>query len=233
MKKQFLVLIFIINSIILNAQYHEMGLFVGGSNYIGDVGSDFYIMPSNSAIGLVYKWNLTTRHSIRFSAINSSLKGTDYRTNDLNRFGRAYSFENTINEGSIGVELNFVDFNLHEEVTSFSPYLYLGVSYFKFNEFYYNSSLIPVAKPIEYQKGESFSLPIIFGIKTNPSPNYVIGMEIGARYAFTDNLDGSSPSNALGLDFLSFGNKNNNDWYIFSGITISFTFGDLPCYCKE
>ncbi|MFL2601129.1 MAG: DUF6089 family protein, partial [Flavobacteriaceae bacterium] len=30
-----------------------------------------------------------------------------------------------------------------------------------------------------------------------------------------------------------FGNINNNDWYIFTGLTISFTFGDLPCYCKE
>jgi hypothetical protein len=30
-----------------------------------------------------------------------------------------------------------------------------------------------------------------------------------------------------------FGNINNNDWYVFTGLTISFTFGDLPCYCKE
>ena len=34
------------------------------------------------------------------------------------------------------------------------------------------------------------------------------------------------------INSMSFGN-DNNDWYIFSGITISFTFGDLPCYCKE
>ena len=233
MKKTIFLFMFLINSINSNSQIHEMGLFIGGSNYIGDVGSDFYIMPSNAAIGLVYKRNLTTRHTIRFSAINSSIKATDYRTSDLNRFGRAYSFENNISEGSLGIELNFVDFNLHEEITNFSPYLYLGISYFMYNEFYYNSSLIPVAKPIEYQKGESFSIPIVFGIKTNPTPYFVLGLEIGARYAFTDNLDGSSPDNALGMDYLSFGNNNNNDWYIFSGITISFTFGDLPCYCKE
>jgi len=233
MRKIIFLFLLIISSVNSRAQYHEMGLFLGASNYIGDIGSDYYIMPTKSAIGLVYKWNLTTRYSIRFSAINTSLKSTDYRASDLNRFGRAYSFENNLNEGSLGIEFNFVDFNLHEEQTNFSPYLYLGVSYIKFNEFYYNSSLIPVAKPIEYEKGESFAIPVIFGIKTNPSPYLILGLEIGARYALTDNLDGSSPKEDIGVDYFSFGNNNNNDWYIFSGITISFTFGDLPCYCKE
>jgi hypothetical protein len=49
----------------------------------------------------------------------------------------------------------------------------------------------------------------------------------------TDNLDGSSPSRDIGISNANFGNINNNDWFIFSGLTISFTFGDLPCYCKE
>ena len=50
----------------------------------------------------------------------------------------------------------------------------------------------------------------------------------------TDNLDGSNPQNKF-VDYseYKFGNIANNDWYIFTGITISFTFGDLPCYCKE
>ena len=233
MKKLIFVFLLMISSLNLRAQYHEMGFFLGTSNYIGDVGSNYYLMPSNSAIGLIYKWNLTTRYSIRFSAINSSLKSTDYRTNDLNRFGRAYSFENNLNEGSLGIEFNFVDFNLHDSQTNYSPYLYLGLSYIRFNEFYYDSSTIPISKPIEYGKGESLAIPIIFGIKTNPSPFWVLGLEIGARYALTDNLDGSSPKADINTNSFSFGNSNNNDWYIFSGITISFTFGDLPCYCKE
>jgi hypothetical protein len=51
---------------------------------------------------------------------------------------------------------------------------------------------------------------------------------MGARYTLTDNLDGSNPLNKI-----AFGNIGNNDWYLFTGLTISFTFGDLPCYCKE
>lgn len=233
MKSLLYIFLFTLSSLPLKAQYHELGFFLGASNYIGDVGSDYYLMPSNSAIGIVYKWNLTTRYSIRASAINSSIKSTDYRTNDINRFRRAYSFENSLNEGSLGVEFNFVEFNLHDTKKSYSPYLYLGLSYVSFNEFYFDSSLIPIAEPIESGKGESISIPVIFGIKTNPSPYWVLGLEVGARYALTDNLDGSAPKVNMVNNQYSFGNTNNNDWYIFSGITISFTFGDLPCYCKE
>ncbi|MGB0377099.1 MAG: DUF6089 family protein, partial [Flavobacteriaceae bacterium] len=69
------------------------------------------------------------------------------------------------------------------------------------------------------------------GLKINPSPTVVMGFEVGARYALTDNLDGSDPDPSQSLN--RFGNIGNNDWYVFSGLTISFTFGDLPCYCKD
>ena len=25
----------------------------------------------------------------------------------------------------------------------------------------------------------------------------------------------------------------NNDWYVFTGLALSYTFGRQPCYCKE
>jgi len=86
---------------------------------------------------------------------------------------------------------------------------------------------------------DAFSISVLIlhssvGFKFNPNPFFVLGFEVGARYALTDNLDGSNPENqyANNLNY-KFGNINNNDWYIFTGFTISFTFGDLPCYCKE
>ncbi|MEP2335783.1 MAG: DUF6089 family protein, partial [Nonlabens ulvanivorans] len=29
-----------------------------------------------------------------------------------------------------------------------------------------------------------------------------------------------------------FGNINNNDWYVFSGVTLTYAFGRKPCYCN-
>jgi hypothetical protein len=67
------------------------------------------------------------------------------------------------------------------------------------------------------------------GIKSNVSRHIVLGLEVGARYTFTDNLDGSNPKD----NTLRFGNINNNDWYVFSGFTLSYTFGRKPCYCAQ
>ena len=37
---------------IVHSQYHEIGLFIGGANYVGDVGSSNYVYPENPALGL-------------------------------------------------------------------------------------------------------------------------------------------------------------------------------------
>jgi hypothetical protein len=47
---------------------------------------------------------------------------------------------------------------------------------------------------------------------------------MGARYTLTDNLDGSKKKESLKSS--QFGNINNNDWYVFSGLTLTYTFGE-------
>ena len=148
MKKRILITFFVFISNFINSQFHEAGIFLGGSNYIGEIGSDYYILPTNPAFGLIYKWNINTRYSLRASVITTSLKASDYRTNDINRFGRAYSFENNLTEASLGIEFNFVDFNLHNQELNFTPYLFLGLNYINYDKFYFDSSLIPISKPI-------------------------------------------------------------------------------------
>ena len=62
-----------------------------------------------------------------------------------------------------------------------------------------------------------------------------MGIEIGARYTFIDDLDGSntvSNDDYQNNDLYKFGNLNNNDWYIFTTVFINFTFGRKPCYCN-
>ncbi|MFT7395360.1 MAG: hypothetical protein ACI96G_000085, partial [Flavobacterium sp.] len=74
--------------------------------------------------------------------------------------------------------------------------------------------------------------PMILGIKSNITPSLIVALEMGARYTFTDNLDGSNPKKES-LKPLQFGNINNNDWYVFSGLTLTYTFGEKPCYCAD
>ena len=214
-----------------SGQFHEVGAFLGGGNYIGDIGGTYYVSPENPAFGFVYKWNRTTRYSLRANAMIMNIKKSDYSPFDMARFNRRYRFENQVTEFSVGAEINYYDFNLHGNDKKIAPYLFLGIGFISYNLFYHEPNTL---ENIGYGKGIEITLPAIIGLKANVSPYIVLGLEIGARYTFTDNLDGSAAETEDGLmNDLKFGNLNNNDWYVFTGLTISFTFGDLPCYCKE
>jgi hypothetical protein len=83
----------------------------------------------------------------------------------------------------------------------------------------------------DYQESE-IAIPITLGLKSKITSSLVLGFEVGARYTFTDNIDGSQPKNK-NLEPLKFGNVNSNDWYVFSGFTLTYTFGNKPCYCAD
>ena len=113
MKRLSLIVVFLCCLIHSRAQFHELGPFLGAGNYIGDVGASYYVFPENPAFGLVYKWNRTTRYSFRANAMLMNFNKSDYSPVDMARFNRRYRFENQIMEFSVGVEINFIDFNLH------------------------------------------------------------------------------------------------------------------------
>lgn len=210
------------------AQIHEIGAFLGGSNFIGDVGKTNFIAPNKMAVGILYKWNKSPRHAYRFSYMQSTISGNDLDSEVRGRVERGYNFKNNIKEFTAGLEFNFFDFNLHDDLTTrVSPYVFSGISYFAYDELYV------VNGETEKDFGSStFGIPMIVGIKSNIFQNLVFGLEVGARFTLTDNLDGSLPKNE-NLEPLKFGNLNSKDWYVFSGFTITYTFGEKPCYCNE
>ena len=116
-----------------HAQIHEVGVFLGGSNYIGDIGPTTYIAPNEPAIGVLYKWNKSPRHSYRFSYTQSKITSNDLDSKEVSRYEREYRFENNLKEVSLGLEFNFLDFNLHESSTKITPYVTTGLSYFLAN----------------------------------------------------------------------------------------------------
>ena len=223
----FFILVF--SSTFCNGQIHEIGIFAGGTNFIGDVGSSKYISPNQTAFGAIYKWNRSPRHSFRISLIVADLEGMDSQSDDPRRKQRDYSFKNNIVELSAGIEFTFLDFNLHEEGNKSTPYLYTGISAAKFDNFYLNNNSVPIQ---EDQSSYAFGIPMVLGFKTTVTEKFIFAIEIGARYTFTDQLDGNSPSSSNLFNTFSFGNTNNNDWYVFTGATLTFTFGRKPCYCN-
>lgn len=223
-----IIIIFIFSIQLSCSQTHEIGLFIGGSNFIGDVGSTKYIAPNSPAFGAIYKWNRSPRHSFRFSLIYSELKGEDGKSDDPRRIERDYNFSNNIIEGSLGIEFTFLDFDLHDEKSKMTPYLFTGMSIAYHDNFYFNNQGNLTS---ENTSSLAYGIPMVLGIKSTLLDNFVIAIEIGARYTFSDELDGSIPDSTELIDTLGFGNQNNNDWYMFTGLTLTYTFGKTPCYC--
>ena len=221
------VLILSILSIQLShSQINEIGIFIGGSNFIGDVGATNYISPNQLAFGGVYKWNRSPRHSYRISLTLTDLEGKDSKSDDPRRIQRGYEFSSKIMEISAGMEFTFLDFNLHSGKKIATPYLYTGISVAHHDNHYFLNGL----QTPENNSSWAYGIPMALGFKTNFMGKLILGIEVGARYTFSDELDGSLPD-TQSLQPYRFGNINNNDWYVFSGITLTYTFGENPCYC--
>ncbi|MBT8245017.1 MAG: hypothetical protein HKP48_02290 [Winogradskyella sp.] len=227
MKYLLLVLLSILGSQTTNAQIYEFGIFAGGSNFIGDVGATNYISPNQVALGAIVKWNRSPRHAFRASVIFSELKGIDSKSDDPRRIQRGYEFSNGILEFSAGLEFTFFDWDLHDASSKGTPYLYTGITTAGHDNFYFDNNGTLTS---ENTTSWAWGIPMVLGYKVLLNPYIIIAAEVGARYTFTDEIDGSIPDADFREQF-SFGNINNNDWYMFTGITLTYTFGQKPCYC--
>lgn len=229
MRYSILLVMSVLASQLSFSQIYEVGLFVGGSNLIGDVGSTKYINPNQPAFGGILKWNRSPRHAWRISAIYSKLEAIDSKSDDPRRVERNYTYENnSFFELSAGMEFTFVDFNLHTPGMKSTPYLYTGITAAYHDNYYFDNSGRQIS---EDTASWAYGIPMVLGFKSNITDHLVLAGEIGVRYTFTDELDGSMPDTPE-LESFSFGNVNNNDWYTFTGITLTYTFGRRPCYCN-
>ena len=116
------------------SQIYEVGVSYGKSNFIGDVGNTNFIDPEDDTFGAIIKWNRSPRHSYRITYLRSTLSADDLESKDPRRIERGYNFESPINELSLGMEFNFLDFDLHDFDILFSPYIFSGISYVTFKE---------------------------------------------------------------------------------------------------
>lgn len=216
----------------INAQTYEVGVFAGGTNNIGDVGRTNFILPSGPAVGALFKWNKSKRYAWRASVIYGEFTADDSKSSIASRAERKFLVNNSVLEFSAGLEVNFVEYNLHKLGPAFTPYLYTGLTYFRYDYNYVDVGVLVDAN----QKDGTFAIPMTVGFKKRISQYLILGGEIGARYTFTDNLDASYPeklnlvNEVTGASFdPRFGNIFSDDWYVFSGLTLTYTFGRKPC----
>ena len=211
------------------SQKNEVGFFAGGSNYIGDIGPTTFINPSSLAIGFLYRKNFNKRISARAKINIVNIKSNDSLSSSTFRLNEGKYFENTVLEFGLGLDFNFLDFDLTESSFQMSPFFGIGISYVSFDN--YDDGVSPSPAPaIKLDKNKSIAIPITLGYKIKPKNNLIFAIEVTANPTFSDNIDGSD--NNPVIFSRPFDSNLSNDWYVYSGITITYIFGKKFC-CRD
>ncbi len=257
MKKILLILIVFCSMQSIFAQRHELGISLGGANAIGDVGKGNYINPFPTklskdgsyyfpvSIGALYRFNFNPYMGLRANFSYSRVGASDHLSGEQYKRDRNLNFTNNIVEGAVLFEYNFTDINENQKSAN-APYIFFGVGLSSFKNRYYD---INDEETILYKKSERESkvvLPFGVGYKVKFNYNWVISLETGFRYTGSDGLDYNNPrftdkllqAGALNpeiqekIDSKVYGNLSNKDWYVITGLTLTYTFGRPACYCN-
>jgi hypothetical protein len=181
----------------------EFGFMGGGSYYIGDINPNKHFIYSKPAVGLIVRYNLSTRHSMRFTASYGNVYGADSKTEDSYQLNRNLSFSSSIIEIAMGFELDLVKYRINDMKYPISPYFFYELAYFRMNPKVKNSNggddivlqelgtegqgtLLSAKKPYALNQ---ISIPLGIGIKFNIKKRLAVSLEYGIRKTFTDYLD--------------------------------------------
>lgn len=248
-------------------QYSEIGIFGGGTNFIGDVGDYGFHLPKDYTYGGFYRYNFNGHWAIRGQINYGRIRNADSLSSFEARIDRNLSFQSAILEGSVLLEFNFLEYETGRR-NSHTPYIMGGFGAFRFDpETEYQGQMYALRelgtegqntteKPTGfYANGSTF---FIFGLgyKWSVSDYIAIGVESTFRSTNTDYLDDVSGlyadpqvieeargSVAAALSDRSIsasdksdhyrGNPQTSDWYIFTGVTLQFKFGELYEKCAS
>lgn len=126
------LIILVLLSSLGRAQYTELGLFAGGSQFLGDVGPYRADLPQGYAGGMLFRQNFNRHWSLRLSGNYGLIQADDARSSFAERQERNLSFRSEIWEASLVAEFNFLPFEPGTKMNH-SPYINAGFGVFSFD----------------------------------------------------------------------------------------------------
>ncbi len=218
MRHIFILLYFLV-SISVQGQFLEFGGSIGSFNYSGDLNR--YPRPQESRLGFggIYRMNFSPVLSVKMALNYGKIAGNDNQPVDALGVSRAYSFEHQIFEFNTAFEFHFLDYRGDQSKLKWSPYASMGVGFVKVNN---------VAPTLEDFNTIQFVLPIGAGVKYLVGKQFTLTGELGLRKTFFDYLDGISEGDIYIKDY-QFGNPNDNDWYFYTSISLTYVLYKIPC----
>lgn len=203
----------------------DIGIWGGTSTYFGDLHETSHFDTFNPNFGAYFRYNFNARVGLRamFLTGNFAKKGTIENT--------PWSFDKSVQDLSLQVEINYLKYIMGVKNSRFSPYITAGVGlmYFPYN---LDPTMIYVFNP-NHNKGlavidESViatTIPFGFGMKFSVGQKLGIGVEYQMRKIFDDKLDNLD-------DPLAHSNNNkiikytdylhNNDFTGYLGVHLTY-----------
>ena len=187
-----------------NLSKSELGIFTGGSYYIGDLNPLQHFKNSHIDYGIIAKYNINTIFALRGLFMMGNVSANDAQSpsqyNNVYQ-NRNLSFNSSITEIGAGIEFNYFPFQLGNKTYRGSGYLFAEVAYFQINPTTtYLGEKVELrtlgtegqGTPMntnEYYSKNQLALPFGIGFKYPFGKIFCIGMEYGVRKTFTDYLD--------------------------------------------
>lgn len=213
----------------LAQKYAEFGVLVGRSYYLGEVNPKTHVGNDVGSLnlGAILRYNLNERYALRATYTRTKLNAKDENAEYLfNNTQRLASFETKLNEFAAGIEFNFLPYKTGSKNKRFTPYLFIGLSYYDYKP-QATSIQFPDELIIDESGGDGLAYLFGPGIKFSLNRKFALGLEWGFRKTSNDKLDGIE--NRID-EVIETGKPYDNDWFVHSGFTLTYKItNDGPC----
>lgn len=181
----------------------EIGFFGGGSYYIGDLNPNRHFVDSKPAFGMIFRYNLSTRYSLRANVTYGNIYANDADNTDAFKVNRNLSFKSHLLELAFGMEIDMFKYRITDMKYPITPYFFYQFAYARINpKTDYGGNEIALqplgtegqgtglvgTKRNRYSLNQ-FTVPLGIGLKFNLRPRVAMSIEYGIRKTFSDYFD--------------------------------------------
>lgn len=216
-----LSIFFVYTSLQATAQKHEFGWGIGLSAYSGEIVQ--HLDPTNfrPAGQLFYRANFNEVICLKVATSLGILTASDGHYNNAMADYRKASFSTVYNDVTAMIEYNFLNYAYTEKSNGnhFSPYISAGIGILNYKSTISDS---------EYKVNTLFQPTIPFGggFKYRTNAHWNFNFQFTLNKTFTDEIDGIYDSSSYTK---SITNSKNQDWYYYTGVSVSYTFWNVYC----
>jgi len=209
----------------------ELGLGLGATTYKGEVSPQWQLNNQRPALTAFYRRDVSVPITLRVGftagqlrAADSNVSGSSGAVPPLPAY-RQLSLSGSVYELAGVMEYNFLDYHQRRQIhrRHFTPYLFIGVAG------YYVSTTLRTANAdlrADFNRDGGrlgVAIPAGAGLKFALSEHFNLGLETAVRKTFTDQLDHAGDQSPLLV------NPHDQDWYYYSGLSVSYTFFKIRC----